>query len=190
MRQASPLGRLTPEPSFAEQSSRDPSAGSALPICSSSEPAHPEQQEQPWEIFAWIDVVAVPKARPRFSTAPRRSGQRQQRAFTPKKTKDFERIVSARLRTEMAGQPLMEGPVIMTVNEYRAMPKSWSKRKRAEMAGQFCATKPDTDNVAKAVKDAANGVVFHDDAQVAFLKSTKRWAEIPRLIIKIERAAQ
>jgi Holliday junction resolvase RusA-like endonuclease len=41
--------------------------------------------------------------------------------------------------------------------------------------------KPDLDNVAKAVLDAINGIVYVDDAQVINLVATKRYATDPRV---------
>lgn len=53
------------------------------------------------------------------------------------------------------------------------MPKSWSKRKRAAMAGQPHRQKPDLDNYEKALLDAC----LADDCGVWDLRCTKLWAE-------------
>jgi Holliday junction resolvase RusA-like endonuclease len=39
------------------------------------------------------------------------------------------------------------------------------------------APKPDADNYAKAVMDAMNKIVYHDDSQIELLTAHKRWAE-------------
>lgn len=52
------------------------------------------------------------------------------------------------------------------------MPVSWSKKKKAQMCGQWCQSKPDLDNLLKALLDA----LFLDDAHIAELsKLRKEW---------------
>ena len=55
------------------------------------------------------------------------------------------------------------------------MPKSWSKAKQIEMAGHECLKSPDADNIAKAVLDAANTLLYHDDRQISVLNVHKVW---------------
>lgn len=60
------------------------------------------------------------------------------------------------------------------------MPKSWSKKRRAEMLGQPHQQRPDTDNLAKALLDA----VLPEDSGVWDIRTTKRWAETGSIEIK------
>jgi len=53
------------------------------------------------------------------------------------------------------------------------MPKSWSKKKRAEMNGKPHQQKPDLDNLAKALMDA----VHDDDAGIWSMCLSKGWGE-------------
>lgn len=52
------------------------------------------------------------------------------------------------------------------------MPNSWSKKKKEQMNRLPCETKPDTDNITKAVKDTLK----KNDAEVWWEKAEKRWA--------------
>lgn len=54
------------------------------------------------------------------------------------------------------------------------MPKSWSKKKRAEMLGQPHRQKPDRDNLEKALMDA----VYENDESVWDMRTTKIWSDI------------
>ena len=65
---------------------------------------------------------------------------------------------------------------------YFPIPKSTSKKKRDEMErGLILPTKkPDTDNIAKAILDALNGLAYYDDAQVVHLEVQKRYSNEPR----------
>lgn len=67
---------------------------------------------------------------------------------------------------------------------YLPMPKSWSKKKRAEMRGEPHRQKPDRDNIDKALLDA----LFKNDAGVCFGVLEKRWDDGtgPRLLVRAE----
>ena len=45
--------------------------------------------------------------------------------------------------------------------------------------------KPDTDNIAKAILDALNGVAYYDDAQVVELHVVKKYSDEPRAEVMI-----
>lgn len=59
------------------------------------------------------------------------------------------------------------------------MPKSWSKKKLAEMNGKPHQSKPDKDNLEKALLDA----LFEDDAHIWDSRVTKLWGEEGQIII-------
>ena len=85
----------------------------------------------------------------------------------------------------MFGAVTVEPPWALKVTAVRQMPASWSKRKQAEMAGAWCMTKPDADNIAGAVMDA----LFEDDAAVVEVACRKVWGVAPELRIEIWTAA-
>ena len=64
-----------------------------------------------------------------------------------------------------------EGPVSLDIVAVFACPKSAPKRISGARRPQ--AGRPDADNIAKACMDAANGLLFMDDAQVAQLRVWK-----------------
>jgi len=61
------------------------------------------------------------------------------------------------------------------------VPASWSaRRQRLAIAGGLMpTTKPDKDNVIKAVYDGCNGVVWRDDVQVVDGVQRKRYSATP-----------
>ena len=81
----------------------------------------------------------------------------------------------------MFGAVTVEPPWVLKVTAVRAMPASWSKRKQAEMAGAWCVSKPDADNIVGAVMDA----LFEDDAAVVEVACRKVWGVAPELRIEI-----
>jgi Holliday junction resolvase RusA-like endonuclease len=127
-----------------------------------------------------IPGLPVAKGRPKFST---RNGIA--RAYTPKKTRDFEAM--AREYAKAAMGPLMPcmSSVHVTFVVFVPVPKSWSKTKRntAIAGGIHPTVKPDLDNFAKALTDALNGVVYDDDSQICDVVMSKRYAEEPRIVV-------
>jgi len=90
----------------------------------------------------------------------------------------------------IAAQPnltLMEKPVEMSFYFYMPIPKSWSRKKKALMRGQFHTQKPDLDNLIKAMKDTLTGHAFTDDCYVAsYRRARKEWADKGLIVVELE----
>lgn len=71
---------------------------------------------------------------------------------------------------------------------YFQIPKSKSKKfKEQALKGERRPiTKPDTDNIAKNIKDALNKIAFPDDSQIVLEIIEKRYGEIPRAEVYIK----
>jgi Holliday junction resolvase RusA-like endonuclease len=122
----------------------------------------------------------VAKGRPRFT----RSGI----AFTPAKTRRWEDDARMVAREAMGEREPISGPLRCSVRSYFVPPASWPQWKRqAAIDGLVAHTaRPDGDNLAKAAKDALNGVVWRDDAQVVQLWASKLYGRAPRVVIEVE----
>lgn len=141
------------------------------------------------KIEFFVPGAPVGKGRPR--AARRGAGVVM---FTPEKTADYEALVAATAAAALAGgmrigtSQLLDGPLAAMLEMQFPVPSSWSKAKRARaLAGvEWHTSKPDADNVAKAILDACNGVVFRDDAQVVMLAATKAFSDEPgvRVVIR------
>lgn len=95
------------------------------------------------------------------------------------------RTARSKLTAHLAGhrpeRPL-EGPVRLMVK--------WCFPRGGHADGEYRATKPDTDNLQKLLKDCMTAVGFwKDDAQVASEIVEKFWAEIPGIYICAEQIA-
>ena len=80
-------------------------------------------------------------------------------------------------------------PVRLTCVIYRAVPKSWSRRKKADAIADKIrpTTKPDLDNLIKGIKDALSGVWYKDDSQVVEYGKVGKWyAEEPRVYVRLD----
>lgn len=110
------------------------------------------------------------------------------RFFTDTKTRSEKQAVAA--WAIEAGAVVVEGPVDLRLTAYLRIPKSASKKLRADMlsGAERPTKKPDGDNLAKLTMDALNGVCWRDDVQVVDLTVRKFWSDVPRLEIEISPA--
>ena len=96
----------------------------------------------------YLEVEPVSKARPRFT----RSGH----VYTPKKTSDYEEYLGWRFKEVIKDAP--DGDSLFGIRIVFCI----KNRKRI-----------DIDNLAKAVLDAANGIIWEDDRQVRELTAKR-----------------
>jgi len=59
------------------------------------------------------------------------------------------------------------------------------KARRKSDLGMLRVARPDLDNLVKLVMDAAQDIVFEDDAQIAELTVIKRWGEVSQTNIEV-----
>ena len=109
------------------------------------------------------------------------------RMATPQKTVAYEGLVSMAAQQAMAGHPPFVGACVVEVLAIFSLPKSATKRQRADAAiGTFRPTKkPDADNVLKAVCDGMNGVVWNDDVQAVDVRTIKRYGDTPGVQVRV-----
>jgi Holliday junction resolvase RusA-like endonuclease len=123
----------------------------------------------------------VAQGRPRFSTQGGFT-----RAYDPKKSSDFKQYVRL-VASENAPSELLSEELQLTVDVYRTIPKSFSKKK-TEMAKSGAlrpTSKPDVDNYVKGIKDALNKVIWKDDSQIVSLTVRKWYSDKPRIEIEV-----
>jgi Holliday junction resolvase RusA-like endonuclease len=100
-------------------------------------------------------------------------------AYVPAKTRKYEATIAKLIRAEYRGQPL-EGALSLSLHFFMQAPK---KRVRP-----YPSVRPDLDNLVKAVKDAANGLLWKDDGQISSLEAMKLYApkdEKPCVVIAV-----
>lgn len=119
-----------------------------------------------------LPLLAVPKARARIT----RSGH----AYTPKKTKVFERSVQY-FWNESGYTMIPKVATAVTIVCFLPKPKS---KKLAIMP----IVKPDIDNFAKGILDSLTGYAWADDNQITDLNVAKRYSQNGQaaIFIKIE----
>lgn len=120
------------------------------------------------------------KARPRFNS---RSG-----VYTPAKTAAYEQMIGIIAKSSMRGKSILTGPLHVDLRAVMPIPKSWSKAKRdAAILGEIRPTsKPDIDNIIKAIADGMNQIVYADDAAIASVSASKVYGLDPFVVVTVK----
>lgn len=109
------------------------------------------------------------------------------RLATPKQTVSYEGLVAHIAHNAMAGRGVVDRPVGVELSIACRVPASWSRKKRRlALEGQMLpGTKPDMDNIIKAVFDGLNGVVWRDDALVVVCTALKHYSDTPGVTVVV-----
>jgi Holliday junction resolvase RusA-like endonuclease len=145
------------------------------------------REEIKMQLEFWINGKPRGKERPRFSRG---------HTYTPQRTRNYETTVITtflrNFRKDGTKFPIFEAEKQVSVEliAYYEIPKSWSRKKRAEaLAGRLRPTvKPDTDNIAKIILDSLNGLAYHDDKQVIECRVSKWYGDVAGVSVKVKEA--
>lgn len=125
-----------------------------------------------------VPGIPVAKGRARVTTIGGHA-----RAYTPAKTVAYESTVALMARQAMGASSPMGGPLAVSIVATWPIPPSWPKKRRESEV--FKASRPDLDNIAKAIGDGCNGVVWADDSQIVDLRCVKRYGQIPGVVVEV-----
>jgi Holliday junction resolvase RusA-like endonuclease len=112
-----------------------------------------------------------------------RAGSKGTMRFTPPKQRSYEGAIKTFASAAMGNEPPFKGPVALTMRAEYLIPKSWSKKRRDAAVWKVSA--PDLDNLAKIFKDAMSGIVYEDDAQVAWMTLQKKYSVFSRVTVSV-----
>ena len=130
-----------------------------------------------------IEIPGTPVAQPRHRVSSRGGFAR---TYLPKGHPVHAYKKAVHEAAVAAGLPVFTGPVDVEIAAVFAMPKSWSKKKRAALLHSPHCQKPDLDNLAKAVLDGLLPVIGDDCRVWQFDVLRKLWAEHGGVGITIE----
>jgi Holliday junction resolvase RusA-like endonuclease len=116
-----------------------------------------------------IFIPGEPIAQPRVKVSTRGGFAR---AYVDAKHPIHAYKQAIRLAYVNSGGEVLEGPVSVRIVCWFERPKSHSKKRRREREPKT--TKPDLDNVGKAILDALNEIAYSDDGQV-FMLTVEKW---------------
>ena len=107
--------------------------------------------------------------------------------YTPKQTKAYEEYIKECYR-QQCDVYFEDKSIYIDAIAYVEPLKQYRKAEtKAALANEFHPTsKPDTDNIMKAVLDALNGIAFADDRYIYDLHIVKKFDVYPRIEVTIE----
>lgn len=108
-------------------------------------------------------------------------------SYTPERTRTYEGMIRTAAMAEMVGRQPLDQPLEIVLRAIFPIPKSWSLHKQAKaLVGEIKPTgRPDLDNIAKAWKDALNGVVYRDDSLIVRATMDKRYGQAPAVVVTV-----
>ena len=118
----------------------------------------------------------VPMARPRVTSHG---------TYTPAKCKEYKEAVAIVAKAAMRGRKPLTGVISCDCYFVFEPPKSTPKGKIIDMIHAYHTTKPDTDNLLKAITDSLSGIVYVDDKQIAVIRGEKRYGYPARAEVEI-----
>lgn len=109
-------------------------------------------------------------------------------AYTPSKTVNYEAIVRYTYQSLYPQRKPILGHIEATIIAVFPVPKSYPKKKTAELlkGHHNYDKKPDCDNLAKIILDALNGIAYKDDSQVTLLHIAKEYGTQPKVIVELK----
>jgi len=107
---------------------------------------------------------------------------RKGHSFSPHSQK--KQIIQWTVKNTYRGE-LLTGPIALSFIFEMPIPRSFSKKKRKAMVGQFAPVRPDTTNLQKMYEDCLIGIVLKDDNQVCRILSEKIYSEIAKTTIHV-----
>lgn len=112
------------------------------------------------------------KERPRFT----RNGHI---VYTPSTTVAYEKLIRTFARRAMPENWDPNGAYQVRIQAFFEIPKSWPKWRQEAAAGGFIphTSRPDGDNITKAVCDALNGLVWADDGKAYHTETVKLYTD-------------
>lgn len=146
---------------------------------------------EPHTIELTIQGEPVAQGRPRAAAWRNKAGKLTARVYSPPKSARWRARAAQEIRASYRGEPLA-GPLEVEINCIFRCPIG-DERKRDPQPRRWHAKKPDCDNLGKATLDAARGLLYADDAQVAVLTIRKQIAaqgEAPRVVVRVRRISE
>ena len=117
---------------------------------------YPEMKDPDWE----MDIPVTPMGKPRMTRSDKWA-----------KRKCVQKYYEFKDNIKKYCKKIPDSPRRVDWIAYLPMPKSWSKTKKESQQGRLHQSKPDRDNIDKAILDA----LFKDDSMVAQGVMEKRW---------------
>ena len=121
-----------------------------------------------------------------------RSRHNGKQHYNDPKYRAWKDAIAWQAKASMGSRKPLEGPLSLVVTFHLPIPISWSRRKQSEALDGTIRPdgRPDLDNLAKAVGDGCNGVVYVDDCQVVHMVAMKVYSLHPCVSVTISQVSK
>lgn len=135
---------------------------------------------------AVFEIPGAPKGkgRPRFTKVGS-----YVKTYTPSETASYENLVKLEYQAQCKQFKFDDTSKLdMRIFAYYSIPKSASKKKRAQMIENVIrpTKKPDMDNIVKIIADSLNGIAYKDDSQIVDCMVRKFYSDNPKVTVVIQ----
>lgn len=111
------------------------------------------------------------------------------RMYDPNKSRKYKQEIAGLIAADMLKykQGMMTGPLKVMLNFYFKVPASYTNKRRQDIIDgvELFTKRPDVDNLAKAVLDGLNGVLYTDDSQIVELRVCKHYGESAKIHLDV-----
>ena len=132
-----------------------------------------------WEYYErtsfFIAGTPIPKGRPRAAARGKHTI-----LYTPKATKEYEDHVAEVASKHIPETGIITGPITISLVFFLKAPKKYTKKMNTPHV-----TRPDVDNLAKAILDGLEGILYENDAHVTTLYAHKCYRDKPRVTVSV-----
>jgi Holliday junction resolvase RusA-like endonuclease len=132
-----------------------------------------------------FEVAGIPKAKGSPIVYTNKKSGRLMVGIRSSPAKDWEDLIKLVASNAMGQLFLMTGPVHLSVTFKMPIPKVLeSKLKKGKMSW-YHSKRLDLDKMLRLVGDSMNGIVYHDDAQIAKISAHKIYDETPGISVEV-----
>lgn len=132
-----------------------------------------------WEYYEraifFINGLPIPKGRARATARGKYTI-----LYTPTATREYEDYVAEVASKHIPKTGMIMGPITISLTFYMKAPKRYAKKTDTPHV-----TRPDVDNLAKAILDGLEGTMYKNDAQVTTLYAHKCYGDKLRVGVSI-----
>lgn len=134
------------------------------------------------DISFYVPGIPIAKARARIT--------KEGRAFPSRKTEVYESLVRQSFAAKYPGVEPVAEPVLLYVSFFFTIPDSAKRKKGPDkiLPNDPFTTRPDLDNLVKAILDGLNTVAFVDDKQIVGIFAAKKYGKVPGAMVSLRPA--
>ena len=102
--------------------------------------------------------------------------------YFPKKYTEFRKALGVIIKSLYPSTT--EDLLYVKIDFHVQLPKSASKKRKAELEGKYCDNNADIDNYVKATLDSCEGYYYQNDKQIVMLRARKFWSNEGRIVFE------